>query len=193
MANEEINPWVTLSNKTVYENNWIAVEHRDIINPNGGKGIYGVVRFKNLAIGILPIDDEGNTFIVKQFRYPLGHYTWEIPEGGGPIDRNPLESAKRELSEEIGARAKNWKLIQEMELSNSATDEVSLLYLATDLEFFESHPDETEQLEIQKVPFSTLVDKVLSGEMKDSLSVAAVLKALHLIKKGELQVPGFSY
>jgi 8-oxo-dGTP pyrophosphatase MutT (NUDIX family) len=193
MEKEETNPWVTLNSNTVYENNWIAIDHREVINPNGGNGIYGVVRFKNIAIGILPIDEEGFTWIVKQFRYPLGHYTWEIPEGGGPIHQDSLDSAKRELSEEIGAQANKWELIQEMELSNSATNEVSMIYLATELSFHQNHPDETEQLEIKKIHFSVLVDKVLSGTIKDSLSVAAVLKALHLIKNGTLQIKNFTY
>ena len=193
MEKEVINPWVTLNSKTVYENNWIAVDHREVINPNGGNGIYGVVKFKNIAIGILPIDDMGFTYMVKQFRYPLNHYTREIPEGGGPLHQDPLESAQRELSEEIGAQASHWELIQEMELSNSATDEVAMIYLATGLEFHQNHPDETEQLEIKKVHFSILVEKVLSGEIRDSLSVAAVLKALHLVKKGALQIKNFNY
>jgi hypothetical protein len=94
------NPWTTLSSKPVYENPWILVEEHQVINPAGGKGIYGKVHFKNKAIGIVALDDQKNTWLVGQFRYPLNEWSWEIPEGGGPIGADVLLSAKRELKEE---------------------------------------------------------------------------------------------
>lgn len=99
------NPWQTLSDSIVYENNWIRVYHREVINPNGFFGIYGLVHFKNFAIGTIPTDDKGYTYLVGQYRYPLSRYSWEIPEGGGPEDQDVLMSAKRELREEICASA----------------------------------------------------------------------------------------
>ncbi|MFT6815540.1 MAG: ADP-ribose pyrophosphatase, partial [Sphingobacteriales bacterium] len=147
----EKNPWKTNSSKKVYENPWIKVEEHQVINPNGGEGIYGVVDFKNLAIGIVPIDDEGMTWLVGQYRYPLDAYSWEIPEGGGEKDVDPTESAKRELKEECGIEAKSWRLIQEMDLSNSVSNEKAFIYLATNLSFGKSNPDETEKLVIKKI------------------------------------------
>ncbi len=170
------NPWTIKNLKTVYENPWIQVDHHEVLNPAGGAGIYGVVRFKNLAIGILPIDREGNTWIVGQYRFPLGEYSWEIPEGGGALQQDPVDSAKRELLEECGIRAERWTLIQTMSLSNSVSDERALIYLAEDLSFTDSEPEDTEQLTVRKLSFDELYQMVLSGEVHDSLTVAAVLR-----------------
>lgn len=177
-----------LSKEVKYSNPWIEVSESKIINPNGGNGIYGVVHFKNLAIGIIPIDTDGNTWIVGQDRFPFnGKFTWEIIEGGGPLEIEPLISAQRELLEEAGLKAKNWQLIQEMDLSNSATTERALIYLATDLSFHETDPDETEDLELKKVSFKELYEMVMKGEIVDSLSVVAVLKLQDMLNKGELK------
>jgi hypothetical protein len=100
---ENYNPWRVLNRKEIYDNAWINVTQFDVINPAGGNGIYGKVHFKNWAIGILPLDDALNTYLVGQYRFVLNQYSWEIPEGGGPIGIDALESAKRELREETGA------------------------------------------------------------------------------------------
>ena len=89
--NETHNPWTVLSEKVIYDNKWIGITEFQVINPSGGKGIYGKVHFKNLAIGILPLDEEGNTWLVGQYRFPLDLYSWEIPEGGCPAGEHPLE------------------------------------------------------------------------------------------------------
>lgn len=181
MINESENPWITLASKTVYDNSWIHVSEHDVINPGGGKGIYGKVHFKNLAIGIVALDEEDNTYLVGQYRYPIGQYSWEIPEGGGKIGADPLESAKRELQEETGIIASNWKEIQRIHLSNSVSDEFGILYLAQELNFGESAPEETEALQVRKVPFKTALKMVLDGSITDSLSVAAILR-VHIMK-----------
>ncbi|MFN3951636.1 MAG: NUDIX domain-containing protein [Thermaurantimonas sp.] len=170
------NPWTTLSDSVVYENNWIRVHHRDVLNPNGGKGIYGLVHFKNYAIGIVPIDDHGFTYIVGQYRYPLSKYSWEIPEGGGPENEDVLESAKRELKEEIGATAEKWFLIQELSLSNSATDELSYIFLAGGLSFDKTSHDETELLDVKKIHVLEFISLVHKGHITDCISVVAGLK-----------------
>jgi 8-oxo-dGTP pyrophosphatase MutT (NUDIX family) len=181
------NGWETLSVKEVYDNPWIQISHREVRNPNGGDGIYGLVHFKNLALGIIPVSADGHTWIVGQHRYPLNNkYSWEIIEGGGPLDIDPILSAKRELLEETGLSAKKWTLLQEMELSNSATNERALIYLAEDLTLGEATPDETELLSLKKISLKELCAMVLEGEIIDSLSVAGVLKLMqaypHLIK-----------
>ncbi|MCC5918685.1 MAG: NUDIX hydrolase [Cryomorphaceae bacterium] len=177
MEKDTINDWKRLSSKVVYDNAWISVFHEDVINPNGGKSIYGRVHFKNVAIGILPVDEDGNTWLVGQSRYPLGIYTWEIPEGGGPLDEDLLLSAKRELAEEIGMEADYWEVIQEADLSNSATDERTVIFLATGLRPTASvSQDETERLLVKKVSMQTFFDMVDSGEIRDALSVLAALR-----------------
>ncbi|HEX8515601.1 MAG TPA: NUDIX hydrolase [Bacteroidia bacterium] len=182
----DINPWKTLSSEAIYDSPWIGITKHDVLNPNGNPGTYSVVHFKNIAIGILPLDKDLNTYIVGQYRYPISRYSWEIPEGGGQLDVPPLDSAKRELHEETGISAASWTKIQEMHLSNSATDEFCILYIAQDLSFGESEPEDDEKLEVRKLHFNELYEMVLSGEVTDSLTVTAVLKAKLMILNGEI-------
>eukprot|EP01137_Pigoraptor_chileana_P035298 Opistho-2@29093 len=131
--NENNNPWTTLTEEVVYNNPWIKVTSHKVLNPNGGEGIYGKVHFKNIAIGVIPLFENGDTLLVGQFRYPLNAYSWEIPEGGGKLEVDPIDSAKRELIEETGLIASKWTKLLEMHLSNSVSDEFSIIYLAEDL------------------------------------------------------------
>lgn len=180
------NPWTTLTSEQIYDSPWIGLTKHDVLNPNGNPGTYSVVHFKNIAIGILPLDKDHNTWIVGQYRYPINKYSWEIPEGGGKLDVDPLESAKRELQEETGITAHKWTKIQEMYLSNSASDEFCILYIAQDLNFGESEPEDDEQLEIRKLHFDELYKKVETGEITDSLTIATVLKTKLLMLENKL-------
>ena len=173
---EEVNPWTTLERKEIYDNNWINVNEHQVINPSGGQGIYGVVHFTNLAIGILPLDEDNNTWLVGQYRYPLQAYSWEIPEGGGPLGLDPLDGAKRELLEETGLTATNWTELQRMHLSNSVSDELAIIYVARGLTMGVAAPEETEDLQLRKLPFEEAYQMVLDGRITDSMSVAAILK-----------------
>lgn len=170
------NPWQTIQEKRIYDNPWIQINEHDVINPSGNPGIYGVVHFKNIAIGIIPVDEEGYTWLVGQYRYPLQAYSWEIIEGGGPIGIDPLESAKRELLEETGMTAEHWELIiPKMHLSNSVTDEYAMIYVAKGLTQGIAQPTDTEDLTLQRVPLDTAIVKVRSGDITDSMSVAGLL------------------
>jgi 8-oxo-dGTP pyrophosphatase MutT (NUDIX family) len=182
MESELIGNWKRKSRQQIYSNNWISIFHDDVVNPNGGNGIYGVVHFKNLAIGVIPIDENGYTWLVGQHRYPQNKFSWEIPEGGGPLGIDPLESAKRELQEEVGLAADDWQLILKMDLSNSVSDEEALIYLAKGLEFIQANPEETEELQLKHLPFSEAYRMVLNGEITDSMSVAGILKANLILK-----------
>jgi len=186
MQQTEENPWQISSEKVVYDNPWIGVTEYQVINPSGNPGIYGKVHFKNLAIGVVPLDSEMNTYIVGQYRFVLNQYTWEIPEGGCPLGTDPLESAKRELLEETGLKASKWTEIQRMHLSNSVTDELSIIYLAQGLQQFEPEPEDTEQLIIKKIPFDEVYRMVCDGEITDSVTVAAVLKIRLMQLEGSL-------
>jgi 8-oxo-dGTP pyrophosphatase MutT (NUDIX family) len=170
------NPWRCRSRETRYDNPWIRLEHHDVVTPSGSDGIYGVVRFKNLAVGVIPLDDELNTWIVGQYRYPLDRYSWEIPEGGAPHGEDPLAAAQRELREEVGIEARDWEPLVEMDLSNSVSDERAIIYVARQLSFGAAAPEETEQLEVRKLPFEQLYRDVLEGRVRDSLTVAGVLR-----------------
>lgn len=184
--NEQQNPWKVLDQSEVYNNNWIQVTEYKVLNPSGGAGIYGKVHFKNFAIGILPLDNEMNTYLVGQYRFPLNQYSWEIPEGGGPIDEDILDAAKRELLEETGLVASSWQQIVQMHLSNSVSDEKAIVFLATGLEQKEAAPEATEQLVIKKLPFSEAYAMVEAGIITDSMSVAAILKVKILLNEGKL-------
>ncbi|HTR27958.1 MAG TPA: NUDIX hydrolase [Puia sp.] len=183
---EHRNPWTVLAQREIYDNPWIGLTEYDVINPGGGKGIYGKVRFKSLAIGILPLDEQGNTWLVGQYRFALGSYSWEIPEGGGDPAVPPVESARRELLEETGLVAKEWVDLMEMHLSNSVTDERAFIFLARGLEQQESAPDETEELVVRRLPFEEAYRMVEQGVITDSMSVAAILKVKLLLVLGEL-------
>ena len=179
--------WIVKNSNEAYENPWITVRHHDVITPGGNKGIYGEVNFKNIAIGIIPIDEDGYTWRVGQFRFPINKYSWEIPEGGGPIGINPLESAKRELQEEVGYTAKQWSEFLQLDLSNSVTNERAIVFLAESLTFIGTSHEDTENLRLERLHFSTLYQQVLNGLITDSISVAAVLK-LALLRPEFLEI-----
>ncbi len=176
-----VNPWKTLSKKQIYDNPWITVEEHQVLNPSGNPGIYGKVHFKNYGIGIIPIDHELNTWLIGQYRYTLDEYSWEVPMGGGPLDIDILESAKRELKEEAGLTATKWSNILRFHNSNSVSDELGYIFLAEGIVEGEPEFEETEQLLIRKLPFREALEMVMDGTITDGLSVAGILKAARLL------------
>jgi len=180
------NPWQTLEKNTVYTNKWIEVNEHQVINPSGNKGIYGVVNFQNYAIGIIPLDEHYNTWLVGQFRYTLNQYSWENPQGGGAKTTTILESAKRELLEECGIIADEWHNIAECYTSNSVTDEKGFIFVAKKLHFTQAQPEETEQLSLKKLPFNEVFEMALRGEITCNFALTAIFKTKILIDKGIL-------
>jgi len=176
-----MNPWQTLSSEEKYDNRWINVTEYQVINPAGGEGIYGKVHFKNKAIGIIALDKDENTWLVGQWRYTLNDWSWEIPEGGGALDTEPLESARRELKEETGLVAGQWTMIQRIHLSNSVSDEEGFLFLAEELTQHENELEDTEaDMKVWKLPFKEALQMVLDGKITDSLSVIGILKVARM-------------
>jgi 8-oxo-dGTP pyrophosphatase MutT (NUDIX family) len=169
--------WQQLTTETVYENPWIKVSHDTVKTPSGSDGIYGRVHFKNHAVGILPIDEKGYTYLVKQTRYTLDCETWEIPEGGSPKGEDTLNTAKRELKEETGLSAKYWEHWMDLQLSNSVTDELGTIYLATGLTSGDLALDDSEDIVVHHLPFKKALSMVYKGEIVDVMSIAALLKA----------------
>jgi ADP-ribose pyrophosphatase len=170
------NPWTTLSTRLIYDNPWIKVEEDQVLTPANTQGIYGKVHFKNLAFGIIPLDNQLNTWLVGQYRYTLKAYSWEIPMGGGKIGEDLLSNAQRELKEETGLIAKKWTEIMQIHTSNSVTDETGLVYLAEELSQGETEWDDTELLAIKSVTLKSAIEMVMSGEITDAISVAGLLK-----------------
>ncbi len=180
------NPWKTRSVRITYDNRWIQVTHREVVTPSGTDGIYGVVHFKNLAVGVVPLDEALNTWLVGQYRYTLGQYSWEIPEGGCPLGDDPLDAARRELAEETGIRAEQWDKVLDLHTSNSVTDETGLVYVARGLSFGEAEPEETEELSVRKLPFDEALEMVFNGQITDALSQLGLMRTGFLLQRGEL-------
>lgn len=170
-----VNPWQVVDRRVVYDNPWIQVTHHDVIRPDGKPGIYGIVHYRNRAVGVLPIDEHGHTWLVGQYRFALGRYSWELPEGGCPEGESTLEAAKRELREETGLEARQWQLLGRADLSNSISDEVATLYLATELIERQSQPEGTEVLTVRRLPFKDALSMVLDGRITDAISVMTIL------------------
>jgi len=182
MKKEVHNPWKTLSSKEVYDNPWFSVTEHEVINPGGGKGMYGKVSFKNFALGIIPLDDDNNTWLVGQHRYTLDEHSWEIPMGGGPLEHGVLESAKRELQEETGLTAGSWEIVSKIHTSNSVTDELGYVFLARDLKEGKNQLEETEgDLEVWKLPFGEVLHMIDRQEITDALSVAGILRVARML------------
>jgi len=168
--------WKQLSSRVVFENDWMEVREDHVINPGGGENQYGYVHFKNRAIAIIPLDNDLNIWLVGQQRYTLGQWSWELPMGGAPLEELPLAAAKRELKEETGLSAERWTEIMRLHPSNSITDEIGYVYLAEDLTDGETDFEETEDLEIRKLPLEDALTMVRDGSISDAISVAALLR-----------------
>jgi len=175
--------WKRFATRTVYENGWIRVLEDHVQNPGGGENHYGHVHFKNIAVAILPLDNDEHTWLVGQSRYTLGEYSWELPMGGAPRDENSLEAAKRELAEETGLRANSWQELMRLHTSNSITDEQAIVYLATDLVAGESALEETEDISTRRLHIDAAIEMAMNGEITDAISVAALLRAAIRFKR----------
>ena len=178
--------WTRGDARLVYDNPWIRVTEYAALAPTGAPATYGLVGFKNLALAILPVFDDGTIVLVGQSRFPAQDYSWELPEGGGPLDVDPLESARRELREEAGLKAADWRQILQAQLSNYVTDERAVGYLATGLSAVAAEPDETELFALARVPFREALDAAMAGHMKDMLTVAMLLRGYHMAREGSL-------
>lgn len=191
MANwdEDRDPWIVKGVSRPFENAWFYVEAHDVIRPDGADGHYGVVRVRRLAVGVLPVEADGSVHLVGQWRFPLGRYSWEMPEGGAEPGEEALVCAKRELAEETGLVAANWLKVLELDLSNSLSDEQGVLFIATGLRQGEAQPEGTEVFRRRRAPFMEVVARVAQGEIRDSLTVAAVLRAHHMAVTGQLPAP----
>ncbi len=188
-AEKKVGPWRVTSSREVFENPWIAIADHDVIHPDGTPGEYGVVHFKNLAIGVLPIDENGMVPLVGQHRFPHDKYSWELPEGGGRRGVDPLASAQRELTEETGLTAKHWAPLCEFDISNSVTDERAVCYIAWELSQGAASPEPSEALTVKKIYFKDLLEMVISGEITDSLTIVMTLTAHAKALRGALPEP----
>lgn len=181
-------PWIRGEGRVAYDNPWIRVTEHDATAPTGRPAVYGVVGFKNVAVAVLPLHDDGSVTLVGQHRLPHADYSWEIPEGGAPRDEDPLEAARRELAEETGLAADDWREVMRTQLSNSITDERAVGYVALGLRAADGgyELDGTESLAVVRAPFREVLDAALAGHMPDMLTVAMLLRAYHMAREGSL-------
>lgn len=175
------NPWKTLESREIYKNNWIRLREDKVITPGGTEGIYSVVELKP-AIGIVPITENLETYLVGQYRYTLNVYSWEIPEGGGHFNESTLKGAQRELLEETGLVAAKWTFLNTMHTSNSVTDETAYLYLAEELTMRQAQPDITEMLQVKKLPFKEAWQMVQNTEIQDAMAIIGITRAYWYLK-----------
>ena len=167
-------PWLRRSRRVAYENAWVTVWHDDVTRPDGQPGIYGLVHFANLAVGVVVLDDDDRVLLVGQHRYTVDAMSWEIPEGGVPAVESALDGARRELREETGVTATDWRELGRLHLSNSVSDEAAVLFQARAAHHGEADPDGTEQLEVRWLPFEAVLTMTLDGRITDALSVCAI-------------------
>ena len=167
-------PWMRHSRRVGYENAWITIWHDEVTRPDGDPGVYGVVHFANLAAGVLVLDDADRVLLVGQHRYALDAYSWEIPEGGVPAGESAFDGARRELLEETGVEATEWRELARVHLSNSVSDELAVLFVAWGLSHGDATPDGTEQLSIRWLPFAEVLAMTLDGRITDAMTVVAV-------------------
>jgi 8-oxo-dGTP pyrophosphatase MutT (NUDIX family) len=186
------NPWITHHSTEVFDNPYVKLIRNEVTRPSGNPGLYTVVHFKRAAVAIIPVDDEGCTWLVGQYRYAHNRYEWEVPEGGADLDESPEACAHRELREEAGLLATTLTPILEMQLSNSVTDEISHTFVATGLSHTQAEPEETEDLTIHRLPLHEAFSMVLQGEIRDALSVASLLKLKYLLESGTLTLENTS-
>lgn len=185
-AGTERGPWTVHGEKLAYQNPWMKVREYDVTRPDGKPGLYGVMEPENLAIGILPIFADGTVMLVGQYRFALDCWSWELPEGGGPLNELPLDSAKRELAEETGLEAVNWLEFLQLDMSNSITNERAVAFIAWDISQGEAEPEGTEDIETRRVPFAAALREAMDGRIRDAFTLAMLLKADYMARHGEL-------
>jgi 8-oxo-dGTP pyrophosphatase MutT (NUDIX family) len=187
---ERIGPWTRRSRQAVYDNAWITVWHDEVARPDGSPGIYGVVHFANLAAGVVVLDDEGRVVLVGQHRYTVDAYSWEIPEGGVPAGESALDGARRELREETGIDAVDWRELLRFHLSNSVSDEAGVVFAARAETHGAAAPEPSEDLAIRWVPFDEALAMTTDGRITDAITIMGLQRiALDRATTGPVRAP----
>ena len=172
----------TLESREVYRGRILRVREDRVLLPNGQEAQREIVEHPG-GVGILALDADGCAVMVRQYRYAFGQTLLEIPAGKREKGEQPDETARRELQEEVGATAREWQSLGEVIASPGCYGETLYLYLAQELTFGATHPDEDEFLDVLRMPFDQAVEQCMRGELTDAKTVAALLKAKILLKR----------
>ena len=178
--------WTSHGDAVVFQNPWMTITRHPATAPTGMAADYVVMRPKNVGAGVLPLHDDGTVTLIGQHRFTLMRYSWEMPEGGAPMDEDPFDAVRRELAEEAGLAAAHWLPALDVDLSNSITDERAMTWVAWGLTPVPTDPDPTEVLVEARVPFGDLMDEIARGAVRDSLTVATAYRAYHMAREGAL-------
>lgn len=172
----------TLTSRLVYDGGLLKVYYDTVELVNGATSWREVIRHPG-AVVMVPVDDEGNVYLVRQFRYPYGKVVLEVPAGKLEYGEEHFSAAQRELEEEIGAKAERWTPMGEMLPTPGFCDELQHVYLARGLTFGACHPDDDEFLEPVRMPMAEAVEMAVDGRLEDSKTVAAILRAYHMMER----------
>ena len=174
----------TLSSRLVYDGGLLKVYYDTVELVDGSTSWREVVRHPG-AVVMVPVDGVGNVYLVRQYRYPYGRTTLEVPAGKLEYGEEPFPAAQRELEEEIGARAASWTPMGRMLPTPGFCDELQHVYLARELDFGANHPDADEFLEIVRLPLREAEEMAVDGRLEDSKTVAAILRACRVLEREE--------
>ncbi|MBX6389926.1 MAG: NUDIX hydrolase [Frankia sp.] len=182
------NPWTTIGTRLIYQNPWLSLREDQVIRPDGKQGVYSVVEMLP-SVGVVAIDANGDVALVEQWRYAHGKNSIEIPTGGSEKEDPDIQSAaRRELAEETGISARQWRSLGSIDNSNGATTDVANMFLATDLTVGPPRQGGDESLRFFWLPFPQVVEMALDGRITESVTIAAVLKAELLRRMGQVVI-----
>jgi len=183
---DQANPWTILHREEKFTCSYFSVRSDTVQFGTGLPRAYNSIRMKSIGVTIAPIDDEGCTTLVGQYRYVLDRFTWELPAGGCRLDQAPVEAAKIELSEETGYRAANWLRLFDGTVSPGSIDGRTQCFVAWGLQPGAPHPEPEEELVQRRVPFAESISMALSGEISHFASISLLLGIQIKLTRGEL-------
>jgi 8-oxo-dGTP pyrophosphatase MutT (NUDIX family) len=169
-------PWTTISSKSVYKNQWIEVSEDEVIRPDGKEGIFGVVEMQP-GVSVLPIDDEGYVYLVKEYKYAVEQETIEVIAGGIDQNESVLAAAKRELKEESGILADEFVDLGRVDPFTSIIKSPNYMFLARQLKFSNSNLEGTEKIEVIKISLDDVFKMVMESKITNGVTVSLILKA----------------
>jgi 8-oxo-dGTP pyrophosphatase MutT (NUDIX family) len=174
------NPWRARSSRIIYQNHWIRVREDEVVRPDGGNGIYGVIEIRP-SVAVVALNERDEMVLVGQWRYPHNRYSWEIPRGGSHTgETDMLAVAKRELAEEAGVEARTWEQLGAVDCCNGVVDDVQTLFLARDLTIVDPKPDPEEEITTVWKAFEEGVEMALDGRITEVSSIAGILTVAQL-------------